>query len=114
NPHAGTAPWEGVLDPYSSEAGPLESDELLNSLPLLVVQVCDPLARLVLQVRKQPRHVFRDMSLLLWPVQSSREWLDEVLEPIQESVDQIGRDFRISEHFLQARLVTPLHGLLPS
>jgi hypothetical protein len=87
-------------------------DELLDALALLIMEVCDPLAGLVLEVRQQSGRVLEGVASLGGLVECLRERLDEGLQPRQHPLEHLGGDFRILQHFLQPRFVSPFHALL--
>jgi len=91
-----------------------EPDELLQGLPLLVMEGGDRLAGFAFELGQKARHVLGDMSPLFRRAQRLRERLDEGLEPFQKAPHRLGGNFRLGQHLLQSHLVAPLHDRLPS
>ena len=78
------------------------ADELLQRLPLLVVQVGDGLDVLVLQVGYQPGDVGACVAALFAPLEQLDEGVEEAFQPGQHATEDAGIDFGVGQELVTA------------
>ncbi len=89
------------------------AQELLQGLPLLVMQVGDGLGVLLVQVGEQALHVVLRVAALLVARQRRDERLQEGCQAGQHALQQAGRDLSIFQQFVQADAEPSLHRTSP-
>jgi hypothetical protein len=89
------------------------TDELLDPLSLLVVQIGDGLAGLVLEFGEQSADVLDGMVPLLGLRERQRVGLGEGLQTLQEAGYQVGGDLGLNQHLLQPHFVSAFHDRFP-
>jgi hypothetical protein len=85
------------------------TDELLQALALLVVQVGDTLDILALQVGEQSLDVVAGVGTLLRREQGAGEGFEETLQTRQQVVQQTGTNLRVIEQLVQPGLIATFH-----
>ena len=84
-------------------------DEVLQALPLVVMEVGDRLAGLARELGEEAGHVLGGMTPLLGLVERSGERLDEGFEPTEKALHQLGRDLGLGQHLFEPKLISPFH-----
>src|SRR5512144_2542276 len=87
-------------------------DELLEALTLPVVEVGDPLGRLVFEFRQQAGEVLDGVPPLFGLGQGRGERLDELLQPCQQALGHLRGDLRLGQQAFQLQFVTAFHDIL--
>ena len=77
-------------------------DEVLQALPLAVMEIGDRLARLPRELGEETCQVFRGMTPLLGLTERRGKRPNEGLEPTEEAQHQRGRDFGLSQHLFES------------
>jgi len=88
------------------------SNELLNPLPLLIMQVRDSLTGLSFQPRHQPGDVLGSMTPVLGSREVLSKRLNELLQPRQHASKNLRGDLRLIQHLVQSRLESAFHDIL--
>jgi hypothetical protein len=88
-------------------------NELLDALPLLIMQVSDPFAGFVLELGQKSGHVLNSVAVLLGLAQTRRKRVNESLQTRQQTVDQLGGHLGLSQHFSQPRVESSIHDSFP-
>ena len=88
------------------------SDELLDALSFLIMQVSDPLARLVFEFRKQPGHVLDRCALLFGLEEALRQTVRQTDSAGETIPEHLRRNIGLLHHLIQSCLVSPFHGIL--
>jgi hypothetical protein len=101
--------------PEQRSLGPGDQAEgLLEPLSLSVVEVSDPLARLVLELGEQAGQVLDDVPPLLRRGQRRGERRNAGLQACQQALGEVRRHLGLRQHLLQPGLTTSLHEGPPS
>jgi len=92
----------------------LLANELLQRLPVLLVQVRDRLDVLAFDIGDQAGHVFLQMRALRGVFQACRKGPNKLFQPPQHALQRLGLHLRLRHQFLVTHRKSPFHGLLLS
>src|SRR5205807_973801 len=90
------------------------ADELLQSLPLPIMQVGDRFAVLAVEVRKQALDILLGIGLLLWHLQRRHKRLQKRIEARHHAAQEIQTYLRILEQLTEPNSKSSFHRLSSS
>lgn len=85
-----------------------------HTLAFLVMKVGDRLAGLAFELGEKTGHVLGGVPLLFRLGERLRERSGEGVEPLQETLHQLGRNLRLSQHLFQPKFIAAFHDRIPS
>ena len=89
------------------------SDELLNALPFLIMEIGDRFTGFVLEFGEQSGDVFYGVPVMLGPGERCGKRVNEVIQTREQAVDEFVGHLGLSQHFLQPRIESSIHDGLP-